>query len=561
MKRTLLFFLPGLLFAPAPAHAWQIDRFETEISIQADSGFIVREKIEADFKREERHGIYREIPLVTQDRRGVKRSIRLTFLEAADERGERWGVKVTRQGVTQRIRLGDPDRTFSGRKVFQLTYQVERALQAFPDHDELYWNVTGNQWAVPMGSVSAKVRIPQATDSGKLQAAAYTGTHGSAASDVQIVTQNGDSLLYAVTRPLRPFEGLTIVAGFPPGIVSMPGRARRIGWFFQDNRIFALPLLTLLLMGWLWRRIGRDFPIGSVAVSYEPPEGLTPAEVGCLIDDQADLRDITASIVDLARRGYLSIEQLGDNDYLFNRAGKSSFKEAPELKTHEKILLDGIFGGGESASLSQLENEFYVHLPKIREALYRELTEEKYWWNRPDMMRNIWWAAAGLLLAVGLVWGLLAGWEEDWGFVLAILSAAGIIAAFAPLMPRKSWRGARAKERILGLEEFLRRTDEDRLRRESNPAALFERLLPFAMALGVANQWARAFEGIYRIEPSWYQSYDGNIFTPSDFTRRLHSAAGRMETVFSSVPRSSGGSGFGGGFSGGGGGGGGGGAW
>ena len=560
MKR---FLLPALLLiagSATSAYAWEIRSFETDLAVQADGSVRVTETIEADFQGEPRHGIYRDIPLQTQDSFGIKHSVRLTFLGAVDDRDRPWEAKLSREGVYQRLRLGSAATTYDDRRTFKISYRVERAVQRFPDHEELYWNATGNNWAVPMRHAAAAVRLPSPVPADQLRGLAYTGAYGSSGRDAQITIEGNNTIHYSANRPLNSFEGLTVVAGWPPGLVRMPSRAQKLRWFFQDNWPLAIPLVVLLLMTWIWWNFGRDPDRKTVSVQYEPPEELAPAEVGALADDNVDLRDITATIVDLARRGYLTIEETKGKDYCFTRS-RSIEEGGDDLKPHEKLMLKFLFSGGGARTvlLSALENNFYQHLPGLRTAIYDGLVKKGYWFTRPDGMRQFWWSVAVMVFFFGM-FGISVFPDPALWFAAVAFSAL-VIALFAPFMPRKTPRGARLTEKVAGFEEFLRRTDEDRLKRESNPAALFERMLPYAMALGVAGQWAKAFEGIYQVAPTWYTSSSGGSFTPGDFTRRLGSASDRMGSSMASAPRSSGGSGFSGGFSGGGGGGGGGGSW
>lgn len=541
---------------PGSSWAWEILSFDADLEVRKDGSLMVTENIEADFQGTPKHGIYRDIPLQTQDRLGIKRSIRITFLEAQDERERPWQVKLTREGAYRRIRLGREGATYDGRKTFKLSYRVDRALGHFPDHDELYWNATGNNWAVPMRRSQALVRLPEGV-SGPLRSVAYTGAYGSTRQDAIITTAGGSGLRFNVNRPLSSFEGLTLVVGWPPGAVAMPSRAQRLRWFFRDNWPLAIPLGVLGMMFVLWWNTGRDPARQTVPVQYEPPDGLGPAEVGTLADDNVDLKDITATIVDLGRRGFLTIEELKGGEYILTR--KKSAEEETKLKSYETLLLKFLFYDGGTVALSNLENKFYQHLSGLRSALYDDLVKRGCWWSRPDRVRGFWWGVSAAVFFAGM-FGVAS--SPDPGVLFAALClSVGVISSFSWFMPRKTWRGARLAEKVAGLQEFLRRTDEDRIKRESDPAALFERMLPYAMALGVANQWARAFEGIYQVSPAWYTSYNGGSFTPGDFTRRIGSASERMGSTLASTPRSSGGSGFSGGFSGGGGGGGGGGSW
>lgn len=550
----------AILFSASRAQAWEIQSFEADLAVREDGTLDVTETIEADFRLEKRHGIYRDIPLTTEDRLGVKRSIRVHFKGAFDDQGRPWEAKLSGIGPYLRIRLGSEDKTYNGRKTFRISYRVERSLGHYPEHDELYWNATGNGWAVPNLQAAAVVRLPGPVPSGKLRSLAYTGAHGSTGQEALVTPEGDNAVRYTARRPLNPFEGLTIVAGWPHGIVRMPGRAKRLAWFLQDNWPFAIPAAVFLAMFSLWWSGGRDPKPESIPVQYEPPERLSPAEAGALIDDHIDLRDVTATIIDLARRGYLTLEELAGKDYILTRKGPPA--GGPELRPYEALLLKFLFYDGDAVRLSDLENKFYQHLPGLHQAIYQDLIKEGYWRGRPDRVRGFWWGVSIAVVFAGFfAVAALASSINPMVTLGAVLLSAVILFGFSWFMPCKSRHGARLAEKVRGFQEFLRRVDEDRIRREQDPAALFERMLPYAMAFGVANQWARAFEGIYQFSPAWFTGYDGRSFTPGDFTRRMNSASDRMASSLSSTPRSSGGSGFSGGFSGGGGGGGGGGAW
>jgi hypothetical protein len=292
------------------------------------------------------------------------------------------------------------------------------------------------------------------------------------------------------------------------------------------------------------------------------------------MDQRAHLRDLTATVVDLAVRGYLRLEEQGKTVWGRVQDYRLVQLKAPDgaLKPHERKLLDGLFAnappraGQATVDLSDLETKFYDKLPDIRRALYQSLVQAGYFDGHPDTVRTAYLLLGGLLGA-GLWIGLQASqpWHQVLGLapaVAALLSAL-IVMAFSRIMPRRTLKGAHATDHIGGFQEFLRRADRDRLSRITE-SALFERYLPHALALGVATQWARAFEGLATQPPSWYQG-DWDHFSPQDFGRNLNRTMTSMERTFVSQPRSShsfgGSGGGGGGFSGGGGGGGGGGAW
>jgi hypothetical protein len=321
----------------------------------------------------------------------------------------------------------------------------------------------------------------------------------------------------------------------------------------------------------IWRRRGKDPRRLPVTVRYEPPPGLTPGEAGTLIDNAADQRDITATLVDLGVRGYLRFEErddrklfglIGKREYLLHRLQPPS--DAAALAPHEQQVLDGVFKGrGGSVELSDLQDEFYTELPKIRTSLFDRLLGRGFYHARPDQVRTR-WMVGGVVLGflLGGVGSAVAGrfLMTPVPFIVAAVLVALIVFGFGTVMPARTEAGARALEQVLGFEDFLRRVEAEHLKKViiGHPE-LFDRYLPFAMAFGVEQKWAKAFEGIYTDPPTWYVGSHVSNFSVGHLSSSLGDLSSKVGSTMSSSPRSSSGSGFGGGGSSGGGGGGGGG--
>ena len=168
--------------------------------------------------------------------------------------------------------------------------------------------MTGNDWPVPIDHASAFITLPE-NSTGGIRAQAFTGAYGSKQSEATVQV-NGADVSFETTRPLPMRGGATIDVYIPQGIIKAPSALTKFGWFLGSNPILFLPLLTLAAMFALWHSVGRDPDPGvSVAPQYEPPKGICPAEAGTLIDDAIHPRDITSTIVDLAVRGYIKIEE------------------------------------------------------------------------------------------------------------------------------------------------------------------------------------------------------------------------------------------------------------
>ena len=252
--------------------------------------------------------------------------------------------------------------------------------------------------------------------------------------------------------------------------------------------------------------------------------------------------------------------ELGPEDYRFVET--SPPVDARALQPHERKLLDALFSGRSQVELSDLKNEFYKDLPGIRDALMDSMVAHGIYPKRPDRIRAG-WVAGGAAAGLGLFFllGVLGRTAPVAIFAIPVLSALPIL-VFGWLMPARTVKGTRVIERLRGFREFLSRVDGDRLRRMQIDPSAFERLLPFAMAMGVEKQFGEAFEGLAKEPPQWYHSRHGGAFHTAAFVSDL----GRMSTTAASTMRSSpsssgsggsGGSGFSGGSVGGGGGGGG----
>jgi uncharacterized membrane protein len=557
------------LAASASARELKIEKFSAEVFVQQDATLDVTETIEVNFIGAW-HGLYRTIPVEYVTPQGFNYSLFVKFMGATDAAGQPLKVESSRQGHYLKWKIYVDDATDVDRTI-HLHYQVRNALKFFEDHDELYWNVTGDEWDVPVGDASAQIMLPPGVSG--VRTNEFTGSYRSRGQDAEVTTSE-NTVEASMTRPLSFKVGLTIVVGWDKGFVKEPGTSDLINQFFESNWPIFLPIPVFLFMFWLWSTHGRDPRVGPVAVQYAPPEGMSPAEAGTLVDEQAAMRDITATIVDLAVRGYIVIEEteksgmmglVHNKDYVFHL--KKSAKEWAGLKSHELVLLAGIFSNGAQTDveLSSLQNQFYKNLPSIKESIFDALMQHGYFLHRPDYVRSG-YATGGIAFAVAFF--LVGNWlSQKTGvavapFLVAAILSGAIIVGFGWIMPARTADGAKALAGVLGFEDFLTHVESDHMNRISQTPETFEKFLPYAMALGVEKKWVGAFQNIYSQPPSWYQGgyYNGGFY-PLMFISSLDNMAVRASSVMASAPRSSGGSGFGGGgmsgggFGGGGGGG------
>jgi uncharacterized protein (TIGR04222 family) len=343
-------------------------------------------------------------------------------------------------------------------------------------------------------------------------------------------------------------------------------------------------LLTVLgvgLVGWNWWVHGRDrayltqyyltndprertlplFAHETEVVEFGPPEKMRPGELGLLLDESADTKDVTATIVDLAVRGYLTIaEAPGKGDWTLTwKAGA----QAADLLPYEKTLLDGIFGGRTQVKLSELKGTFAPSLKKAEAQMYSDAVARRLFTSSPDQARTGWGCFGCSVVVIGIALTVGLGMAFGWGFVgIAIVIVGIALTAAFPFMPQRTAKGRELLQHTLGFRLYMNTAEKYR-QQFAEKAEIFTQLLPYAIVFGCVSQWAKAFEGIdiSRSTSSWYA---GNApFQAAFLSSSLESMNANISSAITYVPPSSGSSsGFGGGgFSGGGGGGGGGGSW
>jgi uncharacterized membrane protein YgcG len=564
MKPSLrLLFIAAFLLvftSPLAAKSWRIADFQDTITVDKDGSAVVAERINLVFVGEW-HGIHRTIPIEYPGPNGTNYELFINITSVTDGSGGKLKYESSTSGAYRDLKIYISDAVDTTRTV-EIVYQVRNGTRFFEDHDEFYWNVTGNDWPVPIDRAAAIVHFPSAA-AGSLRAQAFTGVYGSTQHDATSKVDGADAQ-FETSNPLPMRGGMTIDIYVPKGILKEPSALTRLFWFIGGNPIVFLPLVTCAVMFTLWWYKGRDPDSGvSVAPMYEPPAGITPAEAGTLLDDSIHPRDITSTIVDLAVRGFIKIEEVVDKglvfshkDYVFHLLQKR--QDWQGLAPHERVMLENIFvGDAPDTRLSNLKNRFYTTIPLVREDIMSALKQKGIYTLDPESA-NAFSLGAAVAILIPFAIAQFLGWANFFNSVPLLIVCAVISAiiwwVFARVMTAKTVKGARTHIAVLGFQEFMNRVDADRLK--IMPPTTFEKFLPYAMALGVEHHWAQAFAGIVKDPPSWYVAPggygSGMGFNPIFFSSSMHSMATDMHQTFVSAPRaSSGGSGFGGGGGGG----------
>jgi uncharacterized membrane protein len=607
----------SLLIAAPAAQAEQIDNFDVIIKINQDSSIDVTERIDYNFGNLNRHGIYRDIPYKYKAR-GGNFKLHISDFEITDINGQEYTHKISNQLKYKRIKIGDADKTVSGNRTYVISYKVERAMNYFDDHDELYWNVTGNEWDVPIIKSSALIITPESVSSNNIAYKCFSGKIGSKAectsSNIKYSKKGEVANVLFENDYLSNREGLTAVLSIPKGAIYEPNIFEKLLEIFKNNLIFLLPMLVLFFLYKKWQVEGKD-PEGRgvIVAQFDAPDGLTPAQVGTVYDEVVHRKDVSALLISLAIKGYLKITRIEDDavifkttDYLFERLNESAEKD---LKRYEKEMLDALFTKknikdsikdmkmalakydkadnnnfvynllvkyinhidikhNESekkdvpniVKLSSLKNTFASKYQKIENHIYDSLVDDGHFPKNPKKVRGLYTVVGVVFSFTSFFFGaILMPIFGIFGIISWLLTGLMII-IFGVFMPVKTKLGVETREHILGLKKYLEVAEKDRIKfhnaPEKNPEQ-FEKLLPYAMVLGVEKQWAKQFEGIYDQEPSWYSG--AGRFNSVALTSSLGSFQATTNNTMMSTA-SGGGSGFSGG-SGGGGGGGGGGSW
>jgi hypothetical protein len=563
------------LFSPK-VFAEKINSFNSQIIINKDGTINVTENISYDFEGFEKHGIFRNIPYEkTIDNK--KYEINLAIESVTDEKNNPYTFQVNyptdkvqkKIGDSNKlqIKIGDSNELVTGIRNYVIKYRVDGALGYYQTFDELYWNVTGNDWEIPMSQVSSKIifnSVDNIENNLNYAVRCFSGPIGSTVSNCQTRTVGNETLI-STNNEYTPGEGLTIAYKFPKNLVAtlLPIEVLSFrdsfsqSWQSRYNSNPILWSIILLMIGiiiisWYiiypikifvnWWNNGRDqTPLRqgfegqagqdkALTAWYDPPKFnkrfLSPEEAGTIVDESVDERDISAMIIFLAQQGHLIIKEYEKEKFkLVKKNSKNT------LTNYQKYFLDSVFADSKELDLDT-ENIADI-CQKVKEQICESMTDDGLFTKNPNSIRNYYY----VIIALGV-------------FTLNItLVISGIL--FGLNMVRRTETGVKLKFEALSLKNFLNSQDRQ-LEFQARNQMFFEKLLPYAIAFGVEKVWMKRFEKMHLKNPDWYQS--NSTFTNYLFVNSLHSS---LST--SIMPDTSSGSSSG--FSGGGGGGGGGGSW
>jgi len=615
MKR-FKFIVPAILFSAILSLSFaevtfareteRILNFMSYIQISSDGSMTVTESITVYASGNKiKRGIYRDFPIRYKARQGNTIRVGFKVLEVLrDGQPEAYHLKTISNGI--RVYIGRKNRMLQpGEYTYTLTYYTNRQLGFFKEFDELYWNVTGNGWSFPIEKAEAIVELP--SDAEVLDYAGYTGRQGARGRNFTVGNDESGNISFATNRMLRPGEGLTIAVSWPKGYVPEPTLSDKMGYVLSDNPgakaalIGGIALFFYFLIAWI--KVGRDPETGAIIPLFSPPKGFTPAAVRFVVRMDFDHKAFTAAIVNMAVKGYLTIDE-DEGDYSLSRTDV----DESVLSAGEKRIVKKLFTGSKSITLDKGNHG------KIKKAITALQKSLKLEFEKIHFQRNSKWLIPGIVISLftlvamvftareisgaifmliwlsiwtaaclALVVAAIKAWQSAltsgsstgifkksgavgitlfvlpflgaecfgmWAFstmtspfaVMALLVIIFINFIFYHLIKAPTLYGRKIMDQIEGFKLYLSVAEKEGLNIRNPPEKtpeLFEIFLPFALALNVENTWSEQFAKVLA------QAQTEHGYSPTWYSGRswhTHGATGlasSLGSAFSSTISSS----------------------
>ncbi|RUT31139.1 DUF2207 domain-containing protein [Arsenicitalea aurantiaca] len=613
LAARLLALVFCLILAVLPVGAQEVIRsFEADVTLRTDGSVAVTETITVNAAGLEiRRGIFRDIPTLLQNPDGSRLRSAI-FVERVTRNGqaEPFAVETITNGA--RIRIGSSEVLLDpGLHRYTISYTMSRMARRFADHDELYWNATGNFWAFPIEAAVATITLPDGAVITDLTG--FTGPQGATEQALTITRLSDTRAQFRSDRTLGPQEGMTVVVALGKGVLSEPEGLDRIAYYLSDHRDLILPpiavLIVLLYYLLAWSAVGRDPAKGTIIPRFYAPKGYSPALVHYIHNwgwKKSGWTAFTASLFDLGVKGLVEIDNRGKT-LSITHTGKAA---PADLPPGQRVLEDFVRREG----VLRVDKETGSKIHKKRGEFVSAIEAEN---RQVYFLNNYAYVALGLVLSLGaivvLIWSqvlapiwlfaafaggigvaLLTGavkalWNGSgirrflaviwFGVIIANIGggllgqvpaleintaalAAGSIVlinvVFAILMRAPTVQGRKRMDEIEGLRMYLETAEKERLNISGEPPMTverFEALLPYAIALEVEKPWAEHFEGelarnaVADAQPGYRPVwYSGSGFSSGNLSRTIGSVAtGVSAAMIASQPVSASSSGFSGG--------------
>jgi uncharacterized membrane protein len=554
-----------VVFARENVDYWYIKDFNSHIVVNKDSSLDITERIEADCgSAAGKHGIFRILPtqIKLADGRVIDTPVALASITDFNSNPVKFTESRDAFNHTVIWKIGDSNKTVQGENDYVIRYKVKNAIRfGSLNFDELYWNLSGNFWDIPIDSFSGEINFPEEVSQGNSQVDYYTGNLGSKSKDLANYKWSLPNVLeFSSTGTLEPGQGITASVSFPKNIFILynPGVIEKYGGLLSIPFIF--PFLALIICFIVWFKYGKDpKALKTIIAEYEPPDNLSPIELG-MLKTQGSLKNefITAEIVNLAVKGALSIKEV-EKDYLVFHAKDYEFIKSKDARAEaslnqaQRIIFGNIFKDGDVVKMPDLKkNKFYACLKELGKKGKEILAEKGLIVSSSIKLKKIFLVAGIFLVFAGFFTGNI--------FWLASLAVSGIIVlVFGAVMSKYTPKGAEVNWKIKGFKLYMKTAEKHRSRFQEKEN-IFEKFLPYAIVFGITGLWIKKMKEIYGDD--FYKSYApvwfaGNAasFDVDSLTSTINSLSAGI-AANTSAPSGAGGAGGAGGGGGGGGGGG-----
>lgn len=539
----------------AYAQDFSITNFDINIEINSDGSLLVEETIDVYFTKRKR-GIYREI----ENTYKINNATLYLDINNIDIKDHEYKVDKSKNKVS--IRIGSPDAYLTGIQQYKISYKIKNGIIPYPEHQEFHYDLTGIEWEAPIDKVNFKIKLPKSITFGPNDLKVTGGRQNESLDLAEIKQIDSRTIVGSSLYPLKKYNGITAAIKLPQRYLEVA--SNDVSFFKQEKEkkenndqpwFVVLPLALLGLFISFWRKMRKtDFNPEDQGIQIYPPEGLTSAHVGGFVDQSSNDRDIVSLLPYWGGEGFIEMKQIGDEVYLYKMKNLP-----PDFPEYEHIIFDRLFQDSEVSKLSDLKTKFHTTLRKAQSLLTEEIEVQEYY-NQEyvNFFRGPKFIIFPLtMLAIGLFCLIYFQFIAlGIGFILAALG--GFILRFFKLP--LTTKGAKLKSEIDAFKDFLKNPDESRLAEVVNDdPKYFDKMFPFAVALGIEKSFLKSLEPHMSTAPYWYYSdVQNNSFT--NFSSNFQPEV--IQSAFNSAPHTASGSSSGGGFSSGSGvGGGGGGSW
>lgn len=538
----------SVLSVAGNAQAQSIKNLDSQLNISASGNVSVIEDLRIDFPpKGQRNQFYRVLP-IWYEPSGDFHVVDVNVKNVVMDENVPIPFQSWISGRDLFLRVGDPVKPLQGEHKFRIEYEIFRGVHFVNGSPQLLINVTGEQSPFPIENVSVTVKPPKGTDMSRVQSSAVVDANGK--TQAVNASKSGESIQFNAQK-LDPSQGLTVAVDLPKGsVIPHSVLFDTVAYLQKFYQVFVLPVATVILLSAWWWLYGRDpGEKKSESPNTLPPNFITPAEAGTLIDESCDLTDIVSTVIDLAARGFIKIRVVPYNGFLYLDTKDYEFTliksiQDRELKPHEQLFLTGLFGGLSTTTyLSAVKGNFAEYIPMLKRRIYSNLVTEGLFARDPEIDRKNFISAGASIITVGVCFLVISMYHAGGQATSIGMILSGLVILLASgAMPRRTSKGVSACSQLKRFQRALRSGDQNDLQKfaRENPN-VFDQYLSYAIVLGLADRWADAYISEVHNYPDWYQvhpSLKPETFDARAFVSQLYDGLSSINRALTEPPYS-----------------------